>query len=56
MVRYPKENRVSIDDVEKMKIRTIRGDKVPLYALVKLEEGRSKSVIRSQKNHVVNVT
>ena len=46
MVRYPKENRVSIDDVEKMKIRTIRGDKVPLSALVELEEGRSKSVIR----------
>ncbi|MAW11925.1 MAG: hypothetical protein CMO54_08755 [Verrucomicrobiales bacterium] len=46
MVRYPKENRISIDDVEKMKIRSARGDKVPLSALVELEEGRSKSAIR----------
>ena len=46
MVRYPKENRLSIDDVETMKIRTKSGSKVPLSSLVELEEGRSKSVIR----------
>ena len=46
MVRYPKKNRLSIDDVETMKIRTKGGNKVPLSSLVELEEGRSKSVIR----------
>ncbi|MBA4717166.1 MAG: efflux RND transporter permease subunit [Verrucomicrobiales bacterium] len=46
MVRYPKKDRLSIDDVETMKIRTKSGNKVPLSSLVELEEGRSKSVIR----------
>ena len=46
MVRYPKKNRLSIDDVETIKIRTKGGNKVPLSSLVELEEGRSKSVIR----------
>ena len=46
MVRYPKKNRLSINDVETMKIRTKGGNKVPLSSLVELEEGRSKSVIR----------
>ena len=46
MVRYTKKNRLSIDDVETMKIRTKGGNKVPLSSLVELEEGRSKSVIR----------
>ena len=46
MVRYPKKNRLSINDVETMKMRTKGGNKVPLSSLVELEEGRSKSVIR----------
>ncbi|MEC7861850.1 MAG: efflux RND transporter permease subunit [Verrucomicrobiota bacterium] len=46
MVRYPKGNRSSLEDVEQIKIRTRAGHEVPLSALVNFEEGRSKSVIR----------
>ena len=46
MVRYPKRDRSSLEDVEQIKIRTRAGDEVPLSALVNFEEGRSKSVIR----------
>ena len=46
MVRYPKQNRLSLDDIETMKIRTLTGNKVPLSSLAELQEGRSKSVIR----------
>ena len=46
MVRYPKKNRLSLNDVERMKISTKNGTKVPLSSLVELEEGTSKSVIR----------
>jgi len=46
MVRYPKGDRSSLEDVEQIKIRTRAGDEVPLSALVNFQEGRSKSVIR----------
>lgn len=46
MLRYPKGDRTSLEDVEQIKIRTRTGNEVPLSALVNFEEGRSKSVIR----------
>ena len=46
MLRYPKEDRSSLEDVEQIKIRTRAGNEIPLSALVSFEEGRSKSVIR----------
>ncbi|MDB4721649.1 efflux RND transporter permease subunit [Verrucomicrobiales bacterium] len=46
MLRYPKKDRSSLEDVEQIKIRTRAGNEIPLSALVSFEEGRSKSVIR----------
>ena len=46
MLRYPKGDRTSLEDVEQIKIRTRTGNEVPLSALVNFDEGRSKSVIR----------
>lgn len=46
MVRYPQEERESLEDVERIRIRTGTGNEVPLSAVVEFEEGRSKSVIR----------
>ena len=46
MLRYPKEDRSSLEDVEQIKIRTRAGNEIPLSALVSFEEGLSKSVIR----------
>ena len=46
MVRYPKKDRSSLEDVEQIKIRARAGNEIPLSALVNFEEGRSKSVIR----------
>ena len=38
MVRYPKQNRLSLDDIETMKIRTLTGNKVPLSSLAELQK------------------
>lgn len=48
MVRYPKEQRRSIADLENMRIRTPEGDEVPFYSVADIEFGQSYSRIRRQ--------
>ena len=57
MVRYPAERRRSLDDLERMRIRTPDGGEVPFAYVAAVETGRSVSSIR-RVNHsrAVNVT
>lgn len=45
MVRYPKENRLSIADLEDMWIRTPNGDQVPFYQVADISIGQGFSTI-----------
>jgi len=45
MVRYPKENRLSVSDLENMWIRTPSGDKVPFYQVADISIGQGFSTI-----------
>ena len=45
MVRYPKENRISVSDLEDMWIRTSSGDKVPFYQVANISIGQGFSTI-----------
>jgi len=45
MVRYPKENRLSVSDLEDMWIRTPTGDLVPFYQVADIEIGQGFSTI-----------
>jgi len=45
MVRYPKENRISVSDLEDMWIRTPNGDKVPFYQVANIRIGQGFSTI-----------
>lgn len=57
MVRYPKEERRSIGDVESMRIRLPDGTAVPLSAVATIESGRGFSTIqRSDRERTVKVT
>lgn len=56
MLRYPQENRRSIDDLDSMWIRTAAGDEVPFRSVADVEQGRGFSTIqRVDRQRVVNV-
>jgi multidrug efflux pump subunit AcrB len=57
MVRYPRDGRRSVGDLDRMRIRTPEGDEVPFKAVADVEEGRGFSTIRRvDRQRAVNVT
>jgi multidrug efflux pump subunit AcrB len=57
MVRYPEEDRRSLEDLVNMRIRTPNGGEIPLRQAANLEAGRGYSVInRTDRKRVINVT
>ncbi len=46
MVRYPKEERISVGNLENMRIRTPDGNEVPFGAVARVEFGSAPAVIR----------
>jgi len=50
MVRYPRDERVSIENIEQAKLRTASGDEVPFNAVVKADFGRGYDVVRRIDN------
>jgi len=57
MVRYPRENRRSLGDLEQMRIRTPDGSEVPFASVARVERGRGYATIqRSDRQRVINVT
>jgi multidrug efflux pump subunit AcrB len=57
MVRYPEKDRLSIGNVEDMRIRTPSGDEVPFgqVAQVKIEQGYA-TIERAQRLRVIKIT
>lgn len=56
MVRYPKEDRVSLWDLEQMRIRTKDGGEIPLFKAATVTLGRGFSEIsRVERKRVINV-
>jgi multidrug efflux pump subunit AcrB len=57
MVRYPRDERRSIADLENMRIRTPAGDEVPFYSVADISFGKAFSSIRRQnRNRMVSVS
>jgi len=57
MVRYPREQRRSLEDLENLRIRTAGGGEVPFYAVARAELGRGYATIkRADRQRVINVT
>jgi multidrug efflux pump subunit AcrB len=57
MVRYPKQDRRSLGDVERMRIRTPEGREVPFSQVATVEPGRGyASIKRVDRRRAVNVT
>ena len=57
MVRYPRESRRSLGDLENMRIRTPDGGEVPFSQVALVEPGRGfASIKRVNRNRAVNVT
>ena len=57
MVRYPRDDRRSIGDLENMRIRTPDGGEVPFSQVAVVEPGRGfASIRRVDRNRAVNVT
>jgi multidrug efflux pump subunit AcrB len=57
MVRYPKEDRRSIGDLENMRIRAMNGGEVPFATVAEADLGRGYSNIRRvNRQRTVNVT
>lgn len=57
MVRYPKDERVNLENLESMKIRTAAGDEVPFSEVAVADYGRSYAMIqRSDRRRAINVT
>jgi multidrug efflux pump subunit AcrB len=57
MVRYPREDRRSLADLENMRVRTTEGGEVPFAAVARADVGRGYSTIRrSDRERVVSVT
>jgi multidrug efflux pump subunit AcrB len=57
MVRYPEQDRQSLQDLDNMRIRTPTGGELPLRQAANLEGGRGYSVInRTDRKRVINVT
>ncbi|WP_020559936.1 efflux RND transporter permease subunit [Thiofilum flexile] len=57
MIRYPKEERYSLSDLQNLKIRTPNGAELPLteVAEVKIGQGRSK-ISRVDRKRIINIT
>ncbi len=57
MVRYPRDERRSLGDLDAMRIRTPEGAEVPFSQVARVEEGRGyASISRQDRRRVVNVT
>jgi multidrug efflux pump subunit AcrB len=57
MVRYPEEERRSLGDIERMRVRLPDGSEVPFPIVASIEEGRGYAVInRTDRRRVVTVT
>ena len=57
MVRYPRDDRRSLGDLENMRIRTPNGGEVPFSQVAQVEPGRGfASIRRVNRNRAVNVT
>ena len=57
MVRYPRDDRRSLGDLESMRIRTSNGGEVPFSQVAVVEPGRGfASIRRVDRNRAVNVT
>lgn len=56
MVRYPVEQRRSLDDLENLRIRTPDGGEVPFYAVARADRGRGyASIRRDDRQRVIGV-
>jgi multidrug efflux pump subunit AcrB len=56
-VRYPKDERLSLENVEQMKVRTATGEEVPLSEVAEFELGRGYSAIsRADRKRSIKVT
>ena len=57
MVRFPAEDRITLDTLDTMFIQTPSGDNVPLSVAAEVSEGRGYStIVRSDRRRVINVT
>ena len=57
MVRYPRRQRRSLEDLENLRIRTPDGGEVPFYSVARAERGRGYATIRrADRRRVINVT
>jgi multidrug efflux pump subunit AcrB len=57
MVRYPRRQRRSLDDLENLRIRRPDGGEVPFYAVARVERGRGYATIkRADRRRVIDVT
>jgi multidrug efflux pump subunit AcrB len=57
MIRYPRDARRSLADLEDLRIRTPNGGEVPFYAVASAELGRGYATIkRSNRQRVIEVT
>jgi len=57
MVRYPEDQRRSLGDLERMRIRTPDGSEVPFATVARVESGRGfASIRRTDRQRVVNVS
>ncbi len=57
MVRYPKDERRSIADLENMRIRTTAGDEVPFFSVADISIGQGYSTIfRENRKRSITVT
>jgi multidrug efflux pump subunit AcrB len=57
MVRFPRDHRTSLADLDNLRIRTPGGGEVPFYAVARIEQGRGYATInRSDRRRVINVT
>ncbi len=57
MVRYPEENRRTLADLENLRIRTPKGEEVPLSVAASVSQGFGFSQInRTDRKRVINVT
>ncbi|MBW2240374.1 MAG: efflux RND transporter permease subunit [Deltaproteobacteria bacterium] len=57
MVRYPRSQRRSLEDLQNLRIRAPGGGEVPFYAVAKADYGRGFATIkRADRSRVINVT
>lgn len=57
MIRYPREQRRSLADLDALRIRTPAGGEVPFYTVARAELGRGfASIERSDRKRVIHVT